>query len=341
MAQQHLDGFQAALARATELAAQLPDASDIAFERTLDRKLASDLDAGAAHVFELAQSILSWATFDNSPASRPSKRLKTATGKPLDADLVRDGAYRDAVDHVEALLEAADGDVELALNGPSASTPSLPAPAAAQSQTAAAAGGDASQPLPAKMRYDSSIPKPQLAWSTRLRVQPPALDDPNPIWRPLMRRKGSITASDWLQLEQVASQDDEAEPAAAATSARSRYRHPYADEIATAKPPESFYNRPKARDKLSPSADSLASRPFVLIDSAEALRTMLDEITTLGRRLDKKGKAKELAVDLEHHNYRSWAGITCLVQVSLLFRCATERPADFDPDEHPLQGLRD
>lgn len=32
--------------------------------------------------------------------------------------------------------------------------------------------------------------------------------------------------------------------------------------------------------------------------------------------LDKLRSAKEIAVDLEHHDYRSWAGFLCLMQIS-------------------------
>lgn len=41
----------------------------------------------------------------------------------------------------------------------------------------------------------------------------------------------------------------------------------------------------------------------------------MEEIRAVG----KEGK-KELAVDLEHHETRSWWGITCLMQVRLFSR---------------------
>lgn len=32
--------------------------------------------------------------------------------------------------------------------------------------------------------------------------------------------------------------------------------------------------------------------------------------------LDKLRSAQEIAVDLEHHSYRSWSGFLCLMQIS-------------------------
>jgi ribonuclease D len=46
--------------------------------------------------------------------------------------------------------------------------------------------------------------------------------------------------------------------------------------------------------------------------------------------LDKLRCAKEIAVDLEHHNYRSWAGFLCLMQI-------TTREEDFVIDTIALR----
>lgn len=50
----------------------------------------------------------------------------------------------------------------------------------------------------------------------------------------------------------------------------------------------------------------LEDTPFVYVDSAEALAAMVAEL----------GACKHVAIDLEAHNYRSFQGFTCLMQVS-------------------------
>ncbi|KAJ1959117.1 exosome nuclease subunit [Dipsacomyces acuminosporus] len=49
------------------------------------------------------------------------------------------------------------------------------------------------------------------------------------------------------------------------------------------------------------------STPFEFVDTPEKLQEMMDHL---------ESSAHEIAVDLEHHNYRSYQGFTCLVQVS-------------------------
>lgn len=48
------------------------------------------------------------------------------------------------------------------------------------------------------------------------------------------------------------------------------------------------------------------STPLIEVNSEEQLNELLEELR----------KCKEFAVDLEHHSYRSFMGITCLLQIS-------------------------
>ncbi len=80
-----------------------------------------------------------------------------------------------------------------------------------------------------------------------------------------------------------------------------RYRHPYETEIIGADYP------PTARVRNEP----VKYQPFdetaaTYIDTLEGLREMLAEIK----------KAKEIAIDLEHHDTRSYGGLVCLMQIS-------------------------
>ena len=50
----------------------------------------------------------------------------------------------------------------------------------------------------------------------------------------------------------------------------------------------------------------LDETPLTYIDTEEQLRGMVDKLET----------ATEIAVDLEHHAYRTFQGLTCLMQLS-------------------------
>lgn len=50
----------------------------------------------------------------------------------------------------------------------------------------------------------------------------------------------------------------------------------------------------------------LSETPLIEVNTEEKLNLLLEDLR----------KYKEIAVDLEHHSYRSFLGITCLMQVS-------------------------
>lgn len=56
---------------------------------------------------------------------------------------------------------------------------------------------------------------------------------------------------------------------------------------------------------------SFDNTPFKYIDQLDDLIWLVDH---LGK--NNRSKIKEIAVDLEHHNYRSFLGFTCLMQIS-------------------------
>ena len=85
------------------------------------------------------------------------------------------------------------------------------------------------------------------------------------------------------------------------TDTHLRYNHPYETEINTAQYPAT--TRAKADPiPFLPYENSKAT----LVDTPEALLTMLDELKS----------AKEIAVDLEHHDEHSYIGLVSLMQIS-------------------------
>lgn len=80
-----------------------------------------------------------------------------------------------------------------------------------------------------------------------------------------------------------------------------RYKHPYETEILQAKYPAQVYEY----------ADPILYKPMdstkaIWVDSYDGVLNMLEELK----------KAKEIAIDLEHHDYRSYTGLLSLMQIS-------------------------
>ncbi|KAF2466848.1 uncharacterized protein BDR25DRAFT_293359 [Lindgomyces ingoldianus] len=82
---------------------------------------------------------------------------------------------------------------------------------------------------------------------------------------------------------------------------REQYPHPYRTEIETYEYPPSMYQTAEPIP-YSPFESSIAT----FVDTPEALAMMLAELKT----------AREIAIDLEHHDNRSYIGIVSLMQVS-------------------------
>ena len=85
------------------------------------------------------------------------------------------------------------------------------------------------------------------------------------------------------------------------TDNRIRYRHPYETEILHLKYPDGVY---QMADPIPYLPVETTSATFV--DTLEGVLEMLEELKT----------AKEIAVDLEHHDARSYVGLTSLMQIS-------------------------
>ncbi len=82
------------------------------------------------------------------------------------------------------------------------------------------------------------------------------------------------------------------------------YSHPYAYEIDNFRMPEKqMLRRDPALPKLT--ALPLTDTPCVMVNTVEGLNLMIRELSGF----------TEIGVDLEAHNYRTYLGLTCLVQV--------------------------
>jgi exosome complex exonuclease RRP6 len=80
-----------------------------------------------------------------------------------------------------------------------------------------------------------------------------------------------------------------------------RHSHPYETEIIETKYPDDVYEN-REPIKYSPVEETSA----IWVDTFEGVLEMLEDLK----------KAKEIAVDLEHHDYRTYTGLLSLMQIS-------------------------
>ncbi|EJT75436.1 exosome complex exonuclease Rrp [Gaeumannomyces tritici R3-111a-1] len=137
--------------------------------------------------------------------------------------------------------------------------------------------------LDRSLRY-ANIIKPQKAFDTA-----PDNFGKGP-WKPILSTKPHAT----VPLEQSLStfQDDDGE---------TQYKHPYETEILHMKYPESTY---QTREPI-PYTPVTKSKP-IYVDTYEGVLEMLEDLK----------RATEIAVDLEHHDFRTYSGLLSLMQVS-------------------------
>ncbi|GAA5993109.1 hypothetical protein JCM5350_007220 [Sporobolomyces pararoseus] len=306
-----LTNLQQALIPPTRSAAQLPSSSDLSFERTLSRSLARNLDAQSAKILELAQSLLDWTTAGT-----------TGTKIELDSDLIKDGEYSALTVQVEQLLEHADEQIEKHLGT-----------GKHKKQSRGAVGAKSFEEmeekeklkqkvdrLPARLLHDSSLPKPQLLFTSRTKIVPPTEEEEEeknvdiPLWKPILQNKvnplNSGAAEGWLETELYEPSSRFTPVTDTKPPAYSRYLHPYKLELENLKPPKTLLDLPPQTPAPIPK-DSFDKTPFEWIGTKATLEKMVKEIRQVGER-----GSKELAIDLEHHDFRSWSGFTCLIQLS-------------------------
>lgn len=338
-----LDQLQAALVPPTRHAAQLPAASDLAFERSLSRKLAKNLDSEQARVLDLASRVLEWA----------APRTAAGAAQDFDSDLIREGVYGPITERIEPLLERADDAIEKHLGTGkhrANAVGAVGAKSAQEMESRDAQRNKVERRLPARLLHDASLEKPQKKFTVRTRVAIPSVDDAGdsgvPLWKPILRNKvnalaGGDVEKGWLATEQYEPKSSYTQTTATVPPAYTRYLHPYAAELAALAPPAHFLSKPPQPASRPPAAESFAKTPFEWVGDAETLDKMISEI----RQVGEEG-LKDLAIDLEHHDYRSWSGITCLMQVRPI---QSARPGpNFVPRadlfsrtaEYPQEGLR-
>uniref|UniRef100_UPI00358FFE1D exosome complex component 10 isoform X2 n=1 Tax=Myxine glutinosa TaxID=7769 RepID=UPI00358FFE1D len=138
------------------------------------------------------------------------------------------------------------------------------------------------------------LPRPQLSFPT-----PP--DNSNRRFLPKLQLKPNALSPlpsellVWQKKEEKRKMKDEEEPPP------ELFAHPYKYEIEQLEMPAHLLEAP-TQEPPDPMEDGACE----IVQDPEKLQAVLDDLM----------KYKEIAVDLEHHSYRSYLGFTCLIQLS-------------------------
>ena len=283
------DAISACLVDTTRTAAQIAG-QDLAFQRSSSPSIAHLLDWQNARLLTLAQKLISNAASGSG----------LAVPRLLDADTV-DEHWRGVVDVVDNLLEKADACLDeytgvIKRLSPSRKEESKTRPSFRK-------------PRPGLAYRDQDLPKPQLLFNSI------TTNDEITAFKPLLRTKPHALVPLEDSLGPIFSEDDFKQydtqfylsikdwstVMKELIDTHFRYKHPYEAEIQQSSYPSSIYVK----------ADPIPYHPFdstkaVFVDTFEGVTSMLAELKS----------AKEIAVDLEHHDTHSYIGLVSLMQIS-------------------------
>ncbi|KAG5941272.1 hypothetical protein E4U53_007444 [Claviceps sorghi] len=136
----------------------------------------------------------------------------------------------------------------------------------------------------AKVIRNANVSKPQISFERKPE------NFPSGPWKPILTNKPHAKLS--LEKSLVTFTGEDGIP---------HYMHPYETEISQMTyPPRTF-----EKQEPIPPQDA-ESTQAIWVDTMEGVEAMLKDLK----------KAKEIAVDLEHHDFRTYTGLVCLMQVS-------------------------
>lgn len=314
----YLVQLQSSLQPPTRNAASIPNPSDLSFHRSLDRKLATSIDAESERLLTLIDQVSRWASKDGKQKGKGKGRqdddLLNSDGSIGENELSREGFSSSIGDLVDRLLEQSDIclDEFSGLVAPrSKSLPSLQAAIAANKPNFSSSNSlPTSGPLPSNILNAQIQPPPQslfttkpdnssgVRWSRNLKLGKP--NSIIPFGEKPPDNNGSIDYE--FNKPKWGMYSTEGDPR----------ENPYHFEIYKSTPPEFVFEKPSPTKPLDmdPNSPTVSTQeqPFKWVDTKAELEDLLNHL--------KEDRVKEIAIDLEHHNYRTFQGITCLMQLS-------------------------
>ncbi|KAJ1038342.1 hypothetical protein NDA10_004603 [Ustilago hordei] len=330
--------LQSALQPLTRNAAAIPTHGDLAFHRSMDRKLAKKLDSESDRLLESISQLASWiASGPKAPkiplaknaAASSSKKLKSKVDLDLDlADVTTNESFAsnlgELVDH---LMESADTCLD-EYTGKLA-----PRNVAAQENSA---GGAQTESANGRMQAMTAVQNGKAlpktgnlpSWVLNAPIPPPqknfttkADNSTDTLWQPNLKygKPNAMVPLGHTNPQRLGA-DGQTLPRG---PRRGMYcaegdplDNPYYHEILHSSPPIHALSKPDPATKDNPPPRLNEKDPSLSTDACpfqwvstkaqiEQLRDHLDE-----------DRVKEIAIDLEHHSYRTYQGIVCLMQLS-------------------------
>lgn len=294
------EGIQKSLVSTTKAVNRLT-AEDLAFQRAVNPDVASQLDEKTARLLGLSTRLLKSAARACGIQGAPSLE---------DAEDI-DVSWRGVVDVVDSVLEKADTALDeytglVKRKDP----PTADSVCFLDSRPFFYASADlvqAQKPKKAKTTNkvvrNANITKPQIHF------EKPVDNFPSGPWKPMLTKKPHAIVPLEKSLRLSSPKNGESQYALArpdmgrqdCADLSHRYKHPYETEITRMEYPERVYQ--VAEPILYQPAETTQA---TWVDTYEGVLDMLEDLRD----------AKEIAVDLEHHDTRTYTGLVCLMQVS-------------------------
>ncbi|CAA7266028.1 unnamed protein product [Cyclocybe aegerita] len=251
--------------------------ADIAFHRSMDQSLAQDLDALSERVLSITNRLLGLVSTVDQTQNKGKGKAKLEG-----EDDVVDNFHSAVVDTIDQLLEKTDICLDEFLGKNKAPAIPINPPITSNKPSAKVAQKPTGKNEPV-IQHAAHLTKPQLSFK-----KPP--DNSDSPWHPTLTHKYNAKVPLGHSYH-----DSDAESRTLVSN------HPYCYEIAhISYPPRMF----KPCTPIPPP--SLEDTTATWVDTPAAFQAMLSKLKN----------ATEIAVDLEHHSYRSYGGFLCLMQIS-------------------------
>lgn len=252
-------------------------AEDLAFHRQLDPRVGQQLDRQSTRLLDLAEKLIHNAASDGGGEDIKLRVEDDEVKEVIDAQ------WSQLVDVVDGLLERADASLDEYTGAVKRGQVQRDGEGQLQTQSAA-------KPAASKVNVlrQQDMTKPQLQFD-----QAPD-NQPRGLWTPLLTTKphAKVPLNESICL--TTSKDEDG-------NEYEHHAHPYAEEIR-------LYEYPQTVETVADPIPPLKwqSTTATLVDTMQGVQEMLAELK----------QANEIAVDLEHHDYRTYTGLTSLMQIS-------------------------
>ncbi|CAN6667679.1 exosome complex exonuclease Rrp6p [Trichomonascus vanleenenianus] len=264
---------------------------DIGFFKTLDDGLLRNSQACGDRLLDLANRLIQVST-QNKDEVDELENTESITENWRDISSVLDGLFEKTDIALDQLKPGKNkAGIEIKTSEPGAG------PKGNMQYLDAKEG---SGPDKKVVTHSKALDKPQVRFKRPVNN---SLEDP---FKPLLTSKPNalVPLEESVKLVQdrvlsVSDEDEEEDGDAVPEQAPPHYTQPYEYEIINQMYPKMDYEEPEMFHDWKTTS-------FEYVDTKEALDRMISELE----------KSAEIAVDLEHHDYRSFHGFVCLMQIS-------------------------